>query len=133
FAHKTEELDNLPIEKIKAVAYDLVLNGYEIAGGSARIFDKQMQEKMFNFIGLTKEEQESKFGWFLKAFDFGVPPHCGMAFGLDRLIMILTNQKSIRDVIPFPKNAKNQDMLMDAPSDVTTNQLDELDLMLKRK
>ncbi len=115
FAHTLDELDKLSIDKINAIAYDLVLNGFEIAGGSARIYDKNMQEKMFNLIGLTKEQQESKFGWFLKAFDYGVPPHCGIAFGLDRLIMLLAHQKSIRDVIPFPKNSKNQDLLMDAP------------------
>ncbi|MBT1329243.1 aspartate--tRNA ligase [Mycoplasma bovis] len=131
FAHTLDELDKLFIDKINAIAYDLVLNGFEIAGGSARIYDKNMQEKMFNFIGLTKEQQESKFGWFLKAFDYGVPPHCGIAFGLDRLIMLLAHQKSIRDVIPFPKNSKNQDLLMDAPSDVTMEQLDELGLVLK--
>ncbi|CBH40683.1 aspartate--tRNA ligase [Mycoplasmopsis agalactiae] len=130
FAHNLDELDKLPIDKINAVAYDLVLNGFEIAGGSARIYDKEMQEKMFNLIGLTKTQQESKFGWFLKAFDYGVPPHCGIAFGLDRLIMLLTKQKSIRDVIPFPKNSKNQDLLMDAPSDVTNDQLAELGLEL---
>ncbi|TKA59014.1 Aspartyl-tRNA synthetase [Mycoplasmopsis bovis 8790] len=131
FAHTLDELDKLSIDKINAIAYDLVLNGFEIAGGSARIYDKDMQEKMFNLIGLTKEQQESKFGWFLKAFDYGVPPHCGIAFGLDRLIMLLAHQKSIRDVIPFPKNSKNQDLLMDAPSDVTMEQLDELGLALK--
>ncbi|WP_423424213.1 aspartate--tRNA ligase [Mycoplasmopsis bovis] len=131
FAHTLDELDKLSIDKINAIAYDLVLNGFEIAGGSARIYDKNMQEKMFNLIGLTKEQQESKFGWFLKAFDYGVPPHCGIAFGLDRLIMLLAHQKSIRDVIPFPKNSKNQDLLMDAPSDVTMEQLDELGLVLK--
>ncbi|MBT1345276.1 aspartate--tRNA ligase [Mycoplasma bovis] len=131
FAHTLDELDKLSIDKINAIAYDLVLNGFEIAGGSARIYDKNMQEKMFNLIGLTKEQQESKFGWFLKAFDYGVPPHCGIAFGLDRLIMLLAHQKSIRDVIPFPKNSKNQDLLMDAPSDVTMDQLDELGLVLK--
>lgn len=131
FTHTLDELDKLSIDKINAIAYDLVLNGFEIAGGSARIYDKNMQEKMFNLIGLTKEQQESKFGWFLKAFDYGVPPHCGIAFGLDRLIMLLAHQKSIRDVIPFPKNSKNQDLLMDAPSDVTMEQLDELGLVLK--
>lgn len=131
FAHTLDELDKLSIDKINAIAYDLVLNGFEIAGGSARIYNKNMQEKMFNLIGLTKEQQESKFGWFLKAFDYGVPPHCGIAFGLDRLIMLLAHQKSIRDVIPFPKNSKNQDLLMDAPSDVTMEQLDELGLVLK--
>ncbi|WP_075285886.1 aspartate--tRNA ligase [Mycoplasmopsis bovis] len=131
FAHTLDELDKLSIDKINAIAYDLILNGFEIAGGSARIYDKNMQEKMFNLIGLTKEQQESKFGWFLKAFDYGVPPHCGIAFGLDRLIMLLAHQKSIRDVIPFPKNSKNQDLLMDAPSDVTMEQLDELGLVLK--
>ncbi|MCE6057188.1 Aspartate--tRNA ligase [Mycoplasmopsis agalactiae] len=133
FAHNLDELDKLPIDKINAVAYDLVLNGFEIAGGSARIYDKEMQEKMFNLIGLTKAQQESKFGWFLKAFDYGVPPHCGIAFGLDRLIMLLTKQKSIRDVIPFPKNSKNQDLLMDAPSDVTNDQLAELGLALLKE
>ncbi|WP_406616803.1 aspartate--tRNA ligase [Mycoplasmopsis adleri] len=130
FAHTEEELDKLPMNKIRAIAYDLVLNGFEIGGGSARIYTKSMQEKMFNLIGLTKEQQESKFGWFLKAFDYGVPPHCGMAFGIDRLIMILTNQKSLRDVIAFPKNAKNQDMMMEAPSSVTEDQLEELGLAL---
>ncbi|VEU75320.1 lysyl-tRNA synthetase [Mycoplasmopsis maculosa] len=132
FAHKFEELDNINKKDMRAIAYDLVLNGFEIGGGSARIFKKEIQEKMFDLIGLSKEQQESKFGWFLKVFDYGVPPHCGMAFGIDRLIMILAKQKSIRDVIAFPKNAKNQDLFMDAPSDVTEDQLAELGLSLKK-
>ncbi|MBZ4204089.1 aspartate--tRNA ligase [Mycoplasma tauri] len=132
FAHKIDELDKIDIREMKAEAYDLVLNGFEIGGGSARIHDKKMQEKMFNIIGLSKEEQEKKFGWFLNALDYGVPPHCGMALGLDRLVMILTNQLSIRDVIPFPKNSKGQDMLTNAPSEISISQYDELGLELSK-
>lgn len=133
FDHKNEEIDQLQMKDIKAKSYDLVLNGFELGSGSARIFDKKIQEKMFNLIGMTKQEQESKFGFFLKAFDYGLPPHCGIGLGIDRLIMILTKQETIRDVIPFPKNAKGQDVFTNAPSSVTKEQLDDLFLCIKEK
>ncbi|MEA4115401.1 aspartate--tRNA ligase [Mycoplasma sp. 744] len=132
FDHSLDELDKIKMEDIKAKSYDLVLNGFELGSGSARIFDKTTQEKMFNLIGMTKDKQESKFGWFLKAFEYGVPPHCGIGLGIERLLMILTKSESIRDVIAFPKNAKGQDMLMDAPSLVENEQLNDLYLEIKK-
>ncbi|MBN3534962.1 aspartate--tRNA ligase [Mycoplasma procyoni] len=116
----------------RAKAYDLVLNGFEIAGGSIRIHDSEIQRKMFKAISMTKEQAESQFGFFLNALEFGVPPHGGIAFGLDRLIMILTNSESIRDVIPFPVNSKGINLMIDSPSEVTKEQLDEYFLELKK-
>ncbi|WP_025755584.1 aspartate--tRNA ligase [Mycoplasmopsis cricetuli] len=126
FDNTIEEINNLPKSKLKAKSYDLVLNGFELGSGSARIFDKEMQTKMFELIGMNKQEQETKFGFFLKALSYGVPPHCGIGLGMDRLLMILSNQTTIRDVIAFPKNAKGQDVLLDSPSSVDENQLQEL-------
>lgn len=126
FDNTLEEINTLELSKLRAKSYDLVLNGFELGSGSARISDPKMQEKMFELIGMTKEEQESKFGFFLKAFNYGVPPHCGIGLGMDRLTMILANHKTIRDVIAFPKNAKNQDVFTEAPSGVSEEQLQEL-------
>lgn len=133
FDHNFEDLDKLEMKDIRAKSYDLVLNGFELGSGSARIYNKQVQEKMFNLIGMSEAEQQSKFGFFLKAFDYGLPPHCGIGLGIDRLIMILTKQETIRDVIPFPKNAKGQDVFTNAPNGVTKEQLDDLFIVLKNQ
>ncbi|QCZ36510.1 aspartate--tRNA ligase [Mycoplasma nasistruthionis] len=131
FETPMDQLDSLDKSQIKARSYDLVLNGFELGSGSARIHDANMQQKMFEMIGLDKQAQEDKFGFFLKAFEYGIPPHCGIGLGLDRLVMLLTNQPTIREVIPFPKNSKNQDMMTQAPSNVSSEQLDDLYLAIK--
>ncbi|KMQ93673.1 transketolase [Lasius niger] len=111
---------------VRSAAYDLVLNGYEIAGGSVRIFNKVLQEKIFEILNLNQNIVDKQFGFFLEAFNYGIPPHAGIAFGLDRFIMILTNSSSIRDSIAFPKNNSGIDLLTNAPSLVDFKQLDEL-------
>ncbi|QZE12192.1 aspartate--tRNA ligase [Mycoplasma sp. Ms02] len=126
FDNTLEEIDTLPRSEIRAKSYDLVLNGFELGSGSERIYDRDVQNKMFDLIGITDKEKEDKFGFFLKAMDYGMPPTCGIGLGMDRLVMILTNEKTIRDVIPFPKNAKNQDVFTEAPSVVSKEQLKEL-------
>ncbi|MFV8475199.1 aspartate--tRNA ligase [Mycoplasma sp. VS428] len=133
FDNTLEELDTLPKEQIRARSYDLVLNGFELGSGSARIYDEKMQEKMFEMIGLSKQDQQNKFGFFLKAFEYGVPPHCGIGLGIDRLVMILSNHKTIRDVIAFPKNSKNEDLMTQAPSNVEQSQLNDVYLEIKEK
>ena len=117
---------------VRARAYDLVLNGSEIGGGSIRIHHPKMQQHMFDLLGIDEEEAEEKFGFLLQAFRYGSPPHGGIALGLDRLIMILTKGKSLRDVIAFPKNQRAQSMMDDAPAAVELKQLDELHIKLKR-
>lgn len=117
-------------EKVRARAYDLVYNGNEISGGSIRIHNRQLQEKVFSALGLTKEEAETKFGFLLEAFDYGAPPHGGIAFGFDRLVMLLSNAQSIRDVIAFPKTASAVGLMEQTPSDVSEQQLRELGLNL---
>lgn len=109
----------------KAKAYDLVLNGFEVGGGSVRIFDASVQKRMFKTIGLSDEQAKTQFGFFLEAFKYGLPPHAGAAFGIDRLIMILTNSKSIRDVIAFPKNANAIAVMENGPSSASDEQLSE--------
>ncbi|WP_322875744.1 aspartate--tRNA ligase [Mycoplasmopsis felis] len=133
FDNTIDELSTLPKKQIKAKSYDLVLNGFELGSGSARIYDKDVQEKMFELIGLSKEEQEMKFGFFLNALNYGVPPHCGIGLGIDRIIMILANLSTIRDAIAFPKNSKNQDIFTNAPSGVEQKQLDELFISVKNQ
>ena len=112
--------------RARAHAYDLVLNGTELGGGSIRIHDAELQSKMFQIFGISKEEAANKFGFFLEALRFGAPPHGGMAIGLDRFIMLLTGNKSIRDVIAFPKNQKAQCPMSSAPSEADARLLREL-------
>lgn len=111
---------------IQANAYDIVLNGHEIGGGSIRIFQRALQEKMFEVLGLTKEEAEEKFGFLLGAFEYGAPPHGGIAFGFDRLCALLGGNETIRDYIAFPKNNSGRDVMIDAPSAIDDKQLKEL-------
>ena len=118
-------------EKVKANAYDIVLNGVEIGGGSLRIYNSDLQEKVFEAIGLTKEEAHAKFGFLMDAFEYGTPPHGGIAFGLDRLVMIMAKRKSIRDVIAFPKTQSAIDPMSHAPSEVDDKQLRELHIRIK--
>lgn len=116
--------------KVKALAYDIVLNGVELGGGSIRIHDKNLQKKMFHTLGLTDEEADEKFGFLIEAFKYGAPPHGGLAYGLDRLVMLLSGGSSIREVIAFPKNQAAQCMVCEAPSVATTEQLFELGIKL---
>jgi len=125
-----ELLDSKPGD-VKANAYDLVLNGNEIGGGSIRIHDKQTQALMFDHLGFTKEEAKAQFGFLMNAFEYGAPPHGGIAFGLDRLVAILGGQETIRDFIAFPKNNSGRDVMIDAPAPIDNNQLDELGLRTK--
>lgn len=115
---------------VKANAYDLVLNGNEIGGGSIRIHDKEIQSKMFDYLGFTPEEAKAQFGFLMDAFQYGAPPHGGIAFGLDRLVAILGGQETIRDFIAFPKNNAGRDVMIDAPAPIDQGQLDELNLKL---
>lgn len=116
---------------VKANAYDLVLNGNEIGGGSIRIHDRQVQEKMFDYLGFTPEEAKAQFGFLMEAFQYGAPPHGGIAFGLDRLVAILGGQETIRDFIAFPKNNSGRDVMIDAPSAIDENQLKELNIKVE--
>ncbi|PNR99213.1 aspartyl-tRNA synthase [Petrotoga mexicana DSM 14811] len=118
--------------KIKSQSYDLVINGYEIASGSIRIHKQDIQEKVFDILGLSKEEAKEKFGFLLEAFKYGAPPHGGIAIGMDRLVSILVGEESIKEVIAFPKTASGTDPMTDAPSEVSEKQLEELHLALKK-
>jgi aspartyl-tRNA synthetase len=122
-----------PYANIKANAYDMVLNGNEIGGGSIRIYQRELQEKMFAALGMDKEEQLHKFGFLLGAFEYGAPPHGGIAFGFDRLCAILGGSESIRDFIAFPKNNAGRDVMLDAPSGIDQKQLEELQIKLDIK
>lgn len=122
-----------PYAGIKANAYDMVLNGNEIGGGSIRIFQRELQEKMFAALGMDEEEQQHKFGFLLGAFEYGAPPHGGLAFGFDRLCAILGGSESIRDFIAFPKNNSGRDVMLDAPASIDNKQLDELQIKLNIK
>ncbi|WP_348823753.1 aspartate--tRNA ligase [Flavobacterium aestuarii] len=116
--------------KVRANAYDMVLNGNEIGGGSIRIHDKETQQLMFKYLGFTEEEAKAQFGFLMDAFQFGAPPHGGLAFGLDRLVAILGGQETIRDFIAFPKNNSGRDVMIDAPSTIDESQLNELHIKL---
>ena len=123
-------LESNELDKIKTISHDIVLNGFEIGGGSIRIHDTELQEKVFEKLGLDKNELEDKFGFFLEALRYGVPPHGGIAFGIDRWLMVMLKESSIKEVIPFPKTNKGQDLMMDAPASVDIKVLEE-DLKIK--
>lgn len=131
----TEDLPLLEKDpmKVRSWQYDLVLNGYEIGGGSIRITDPELQKKIFTILGYAEEEVEKKFGHLLRAFSYGVPPHGGMAVGIERLLAVLQNEPSIREVIAFPKTGDARDLMMDAPSELDEKQLKELHLRVDRK
>jgi aspartyl-tRNA synthetase len=130
-AHLLESDDDTDKARMRARAYDLVLNGVELGSGSVRIHQRELQDKMFRLLGLSAEEVEEKFGFLLEAFEYGAPPHCGIAFGLDRLLMVMVGASTIRDVIAFPKTAKGTCLLTGAPSQVSDEQLKELGLCRK--
>ena len=132
-APKPEDIELLDSDPaaVKANAYDLVLNGNEIGGGSIRIHDKATQALMFEHLGFSEEEAKSQFGFLMNAFEYGAPPHGGIAFGLDRLVAILGGHETIRDFIAFPKNNSGRDVMIDAPAAIDNNQLDELGLKTK--
>lgn len=116
---------------VRAQAYDLVLNGYELGGGSLRIYERDLQEKMFQVLGFSEAEAKSQFGFLLEAFEYGTPPHGGIAFGLDRIVMLLADRTNLRDTIAFPKTASASCLLTDAPSEVSKEQLNELHLSVQ--
>lgn len=126
------QLLDTDIAKVKANAYDIILNGYELGGGSLRIYDNDLQEKIFEILGMSEEEIHNKFGFFIDAFQYGTPPHGGLAFGLDRIAMILSESDSIRDVIAFPKNANAKCPMSKAPTPVDPAQLEELHIEIKK-
>ena len=132
---KPDQLDLLESspEKIKANAYDLVLNGNEIGGGSIRIHDKKVQEKMFNLLGFSEKEAKDQFGFLMNAFEYGAPPHGGIALGFDRLVAILDGHESIKEYIAFPKNNSGKDVMINAPSKIDSAQLEELSLKINDK
>lgn len=132
---KDEDLALLDTDpgQVRAQAYDIVLNGYEVGGGSMRIYKREVQEKMFKALNLPPEEVKDKFGYLLDAFEYGTPPHGGIAFGFDRLVMLLAGRTNLRETIAFPKTASATDLLMDAPSEVDQAQLDQLHIRLAPK
>ena len=132
---KPKQIDLLETDPgaVNANAYDLVLNGNEIGGGSIRIHDAATQERMFALLGFSTEEAKAQFGFLMEAFQYGAPPHGGIALGLDRLVALLGGQETIRDFIAFPKNNSGRDLMIDAPSPIDTAQLDELYLSLQPK
>ena len=129
-AETAHELEG-DLAKVRAIAYDIVLNGYELGGGSLRINQKDLQERMFKALGFSAEEANDQFGFLLEAMDYGFPPHGGLAIGLDRFVMLLAGEENIREVIAFPKNNKATDPMTQAPSPVATKQLDELNLQVE--
>lgn len=133
-APKTEDIPLLEKDpaKVRSWQHDLVLNGFEIGGGSIRITDPKVQEKVFELVGISKEEGRSKFQHMLEAFEYGVPPHGGIAIGLDRMLMVLAAEPSLREMIAFPKTGDGRDLMMDAPSEIDEKQLKELSIEIKK-
>ena len=129
-----EDLGKLETDpaNICSQAYDIVVNGSEIGGGSIRIHNPKVQQKVFDLLNISRKQAQQRFGFFLKALEYGAPPHGGIAFGLDRMVMLLTGTENIRDVIAFPKTQRGQCLLTDAPSEVDQKQLDELNLRMQR-
>ena len=132
-APKKEDISRIESEPsaVRANAYDLVLNGNEIGGGSIRIHNRDLQKTMFKYLGFTQKEAEEQFGFLMEAFEYGAPPHGGVAFGFDRLCAIIGGQESIRDFIAFPKNNSGRDTMINSPSDIDSEQLNELNIKLK--
>ena len=116
---------------VNANAYDFVINGVEVGGGSIRIHDKDIQSQLFSLLGFSKEEAQAQFGFLLNAFEYGAPPHGGIAFGFDRLCSLFGGSESIRDFIAFPKNNSGRDVMIDAPSPIAESQLDELAIAVR--
>src|SRR5690606_38611209 len=132
---KPEDIEKLTTNpgEIRANAYDLVLNGNEIGGGSIRIYDRELQEKMFQLLGFTQEQAQEQFGFLMNAFQYGAPPHGGIAFGFDRLVSILDRSDAIGDDVAFPKNNSGRDVMIDAPAAIDQSQLDEVEISLGKK
>ena len=132
---KEEDIDMLEKNpgRIRANAYDLVINGVEIGGGSIRIYNDNLQKRMFKVLGFTEKEAQKQFGFLINAFRYGAPPHGGIAFGFDRLVALFADEDSIRDVIAFPKNNSGRDVMIDTPSELPEDQLQELNLIIKKK
>ena len=128
-----EDIDKLENDKgnVKSIAYDVVYNGNELGGGSIRIHDAEIQQKAFKALGLTEEDIQEKFEFLVNAFQYGTPPHGGLALGLDRLVALLTRSNSIRDVIAFPKNSQAKDLMTNAPGIASEEQLRELHIRLR--
>ena len=126
FTHPEMESFNKDPLTAKSIAYDIVLNGTEIGGGSIRIHEEEIQSKVFEVLGISKKEQQEKFGFLLDALKFGAPPHGGIAWGLDRLVQIILGAESIRETIAFPKNKEARDLMLDAPSTLSTQQLKDI-------
>jgi len=131
---KPEDIPMLDTDpgKVRANAYDMVLNGSEIGGGSIRIHDRKTQQLMFNHLGFTEEEAKKQFGFLMEAFEFGAPPHGGIAFGFDRLCSLFGGTDSIRDYIAFPKNNAGRDVMIDTPSTISEEQLKELGIQIRK-
>jgi aspartyl-tRNA synthetase len=121
-----------PLSSVRALAYDVVLNGTELGSGSIRIHRQDVQRRIFRALGMTEEEARARFGFFLDALEYGTPPHGGIALGLDRIVMILAGAESLREVIPFPKTARAVDLMVDAPTPVGEKQLRELGIVVKK-